>query len=118
MATIVWPADLPQEVLFDGYDEQLPNVMLRTTMDAGPAKVRRRFTAAIRTISFNIEMTRAQVVLFETFFNDTLKGGSLAFDWVHPRTQAACTYRFTQPPGIQLVTGALCKVACKMEILP
>jgi len=119
MAIAVWPADLPQEVLFDGYKERPAKVLLRTPMDAGPAKVRRRTTAGIRNIQFVVEMTRAQAVIFETWYRDILKDGSLAFEWVHPRTQASCIYRFTDNGyDISLVTGALCHVACYLEILP
>lgn len=35
----VWPVTLPQDVLIDGYDEKVPEMTLRTQMDAGPAKV-------------------------------------------------------------------------------
>ena len=30
----------------------------------------------------------------------TLAGGALTFDWVHPVTQAAATYRFSPPGGV------------------
>ena len=45
MADIDWPATLPQEILAEGYEEGLPDVLVRTKMDAGPDKVRRRATA-------------------------------------------------------------------------
>lgn len=118
MTDIVWPPGLPQDVLVEGYDEQMPNVVIRTQMDAGPPKVRRRYTAGIRTLSFSIDLSRDQAGLFDAFFNDTLKGGSLAFKWVHPRTRAVCRLRFTQPPSLRPVSGRLWTAACKMEILP
>ena len=40
-----WPSSLPDHVLQQGHNESLANVTSRSQMDAGPAKVRRRFTA-------------------------------------------------------------------------
>ena len=93
----VWPASLPDDVLVDGYSERPPRVRLRTPMDAGPPKMRRRFTAAVEPIRCTMAFTRAQVTTFRTFYDTTLLGGVLTFDWTHPRTLAAVTFRFADP---------------------
>ncbi|QLH37711.1 MAG: hypothetical protein HWD60_00095 [Defluviicoccus sp.] len=41
----VWPSSLPQKPLVDGFSETAPNLVVRSPMDVGPAKVRRRATA-------------------------------------------------------------------------
>jgi len=90
----VWPGGLPQIPLMDGYEEGQSNHILATQMDAGPAKYRRRYRASIRNFSLSLMLTSAQLTTFDTFFESTLEGGALPFDWVHPRTQAVKTFRF------------------------
>jgi hypothetical protein len=92
-----WPTSLPQHVLEQGYNEQVPDQTIETQMDAGPAKVRRRFTTAPRRFGVVVVMDPDQVALFETFYLETLAGGSLPFDWVHPRTRVSTTFRFRKP---------------------
>lgn len=119
MANPVWPASLPQDVLVEGYDEAMPDLALRTEMDAGPAKVRRRFTAGVRTFKVGSAMTRAQVATLDTFFVTTVQGGALSFDWTHPRTQAAATFRFTRPPRTAPEAGGQrWRVELELEIMP
>ncbi len=111
MANPTWPASLPQRVAVDGYGEGPPDTTVRTRMDAGPAKVRRRFTAGVRPLSLQIDL--------DGFFGTTLLGGALAFDWVHPRTQAAVTLRFVRPPAYRpLASDAAWQAVLQLEILP
>lgn len=114
-----WPAELPQLVLQDGYQETMPNTRLRTQMDQGPAKVRRRFSAGVRPFSLLLDMSSAQVAIFDTFYNTTLEGGSLSFSWKHPRTGANVTFRFGgDDPTITSAGGDRYSAAIKLEILP
>jgi len=99
MASIDWPTTLPQEMLVDGYNRTAANGILRSDMDAGPAKVRRRFTSAPQVIAGSIFVTAAQLALFKTFYNTTSLGGSLRFDWVDPDNgTTAVEMRFAAPP--------------------
>jgi hypothetical protein len=117
MAT--WPASLPQFVLTEGFEESPPDVLLRTEMDAGPAKVRRRFTAGVRPLKAVIVCSSAQVTTLETFFAAALASGALPFDWVHPRTQAATSFRFVRPPSIAPERGGkYWRVGLDLEVLP
>lgn len=93
-----WPTSLPQYVLEQGYNEQLPDQTVETQMDTGPVKVRRRFTVAPRRFGVVVVMDPDQIAVFEEFYGDTLAGGSLSFDWVHPRTRVSKTFRFRKPP--------------------
>jgi pimeloyl-ACP methyl ester carboxylesterase len=79
------------------YEEKQPETLLRTEMDAGPAKVRRRFTAAPRPLRVMLRMTSAQVGLFEGFVREELMDGALPFAWAHPRTQEPAMLRLTAP---------------------
>ena len=84
MSIPAWDASLPQRLLVKSYSESPADVLLRTSMDFGPAKVRRRGTAGPRPVSGSIIVTAAELATFKTFFNTTLLGGSLRFRWCDP----------------------------------
>lgn len=95
MAT--WPASLPQYVLSANYSEETSDNTIRSETDVGPAKVRRRGTAAPVQISCQVRLTVAQRATLVDFYNTDTKSGTLTWDWVHPVTQAAVVFRFTKP---------------------
>ncbi|MEY2653820.1 MAG: hypothetical protein RLZZ524_848 [Pseudomonadota bacterium] len=113
-----WPVSLPQALLQSGFGETLPDTALRTEMDAGPAKLRRRTSAAVRPVSGALLLTASQAADLETFYVDTLEGGTLDFTWTDPRTESACTFRFTAPPSLAPVSGALWRASISLEQMP
>lgn len=119
MPNPVYPPELPQFVQIEGYEETLPFPVKRTPVQSGPAKQRREFTAAETPIGFNTDvMTAAQATIFEAFYFDTLKHGALEFDYVHPRTQAVRTYRFTAGPKPVPQPGGRVYYRLQLEIMP
>jgi hypothetical protein len=93
----VWPASLPQRFLESpGVEEEAPDVMIETEMDAGPPKARRRFTAGFRMIRGTVRISKAQRATLDTFWVTTLEGGTLPFDWIHPITLATASFRFVR----------------------
>ena len=96
----VWPASLPQRFLLQGYREQLPDPVIRTQMDAGPPKARRRYTAAYRPIQGRLHCSAAQTATLEEFHQTVCAGGSLPFDWVNSRTGAVATFQWRGAPTI------------------
>ncbi|MEO5341100.1 MAG: hypothetical protein H7837_11400 [Magnetococcus sp. MYC-9] len=117
MSTPSWPTSLPQYVLRDGYREELPNTTLRTPMEVGPAKVRRRTSAAPKQVECQMDLNAEQLDILEGFYQSTTAGGSLAFSWPHPRTRTTTLFRFTSPPVFHPVSGLLWNVTLKLEIL-
>jgi len=116
MANASWPGGLPAYVLIDGFSEKLPQQALETEMEAGPPKIRRRFTTNWRQFQATIKVDGTGRALFDTFYRETLGGGTLPFDWVHPATRAAATFRFRlPPPQIAAVTGDLYTISFAME---
>lgn len=111
-----WPGTLPQYLLQDGFSETLPNNSIRSKMEIGPPKMRRRGTGAPRLIPGKQYMTAAQVEIFDVFYESTLKSGSLRFDWISPRTQASKELRFVAPP-VYTPMGANYIVSIKLEIM-
>lgn len=115
MAT--WPSTLPQFVDQDEYTQTSKNPLIRTDMEAGPAKVRLRYTAVPEEFNISLVMTKTQFESFITFFKQTIHYGADIFLWKHPVTQTTSNCRFTGmynavPHGIDF------KVTIPMEILP
>lgn len=118
MPNPVWPPSLPAYVLQSGYGEDFQDQNLRTPMDGGAVKTRRRFSGRFDLINVRLIMSAAQVATFETFYFTTLMGGSLVFDWVHPRTQAAKTLQIIGKVQIGPADGDNFTVSMKIEVKP
>jgi hypothetical protein len=91
-----WPNTLPQYFNVAGYSEEPADNTIRTPMETGDIKSRRRFTGQYDIISGAIDMTAAQFETFKAFWRDDLKDGSLTITWVHPTTRANATFRPTK----------------------
>ena len=76
---IVWPSELPQHVLASGYSESLGEGRLRTQMEAGPMKVRRRFSAVARPVSTSFRVSPDGKARIERFWREEIGDGSLPF---------------------------------------
>lgn len=120
MANQVWPSALPRDMDTSSFNESPPSTTIRTEMDTGPAKVRQRFTAAPRPIKGDILMTDAQVEIFDQFYNQTIAGGSLPFEFTHPRTRQTVVVRFVNRPTYKPNAGSdtFYLVTLDLEVLP
>jgi hypothetical protein len=122
MTDLLWPTTLPQAVDQSGYGEQPPDITVRTPMDSGPPKVRITDDGNSRLIQVSLSpVTADQVETFDEFFYDTLAGGALEFDWVHPRTGNAATCMILgndQRPRYTPIGGLLWSISFTLEILP
>jgi hypothetical protein len=106
----VWPVTLPQ-ALRVGFKATAPNVVIRTAMDAGPAKIRRRFSTNVYSVQGEVLMNGAQIATFLDFFLNTLAGGALPFQWTVPWNGHPVDFRFAKPPDL----GALAPRASLAE---
>ena len=85
MSTAInWPSTLPQSFQQSSYSESPQSGLIRTNMDSGPPKVRRRFTALVTTYKGSMILTNTQVATFKSFFTSTIKYGSLSFNFPDP----------------------------------
>ena len=112
-----WPSTLPTELLQRGYSHEMPDVLLRTSVEVGPAKVRRRATAAVQNVSGRMLLTEVQLGTLRTFYDTTLKGGSLRFAASDPVSLAPKEFRFTAPIKWTMSSGFY-DVTFEFEILP
>jgi hypothetical protein len=100
-ASYTWPAGLPQSPRPD-FSESIGTLILRTEMDAGPAKQRRRGQRP-DTLSVSFVMTTAQVATLRTFVDDTIKG-TARFYFPHPRTETNIEARLVPTQEGELFT--------------
>lgn len=93
--SLEWPDDLPPITILKGSSERWPDVLIRTKMDAGPEKQRRRFTSAPTVWRMvHPAYSGADVARLESFWADDLSGGALPFAAPHPRGGDARSWRF------------------------
>lgn len=118
--TYIWPTSLPQMPL-DSYSETIGVLTIRTPMDAGPAKMRRRGTKPDK-LSVQYNMSTTQVATLRTFVQDTLKG-TIRFGYTHPRTGHVVEVRIV-PQGdgelfsVSYILPNYWQVSLELEVLP
>lgn len=117
MAT--WPDTLPQSFQGGGdYQETPANTVLRTTMDTGVTKLRRRQTRSESFVQGTMIFSPAQAVTFMTFFEETLRGGSIVFNGALTRTGTTQNYFFQEEPILNHIGGETYQVFMRLVVLP
>jgi len=96
MADIYWPDLLPSGLLAEGFSKQPQSNVVRTPMDAGPKKARRRYTA--RTVKYSGKQVfdESELMVFEQFYHNVIADGVLRFNFEDPVTGETGEFRFTQ----------------------
>jgi hypothetical protein len=113
-----WPPSLQDYVNEDNFGLKYGDTVLRSDMDVGPAKVRRRFTKGVDTMSISINLTTAQYTTFTNFYDITLNGGVKTFNLNHPITGILTEFRSAQTPDIRSLGGGQFRASWNLEILP
>ncbi|MDD9901044.1 MAG: hypothetical protein OXT65_08715 [Alphaproteobacteria bacterium] len=112
-----WPATLPAPL--SGRFREVPaNTLVRTKMDQGPAKLRRRTTAGVSEMTASYLLSAAQTTALDAFYNDTTGGGSVAFDMAHPRSGATVSCRFVKPPEYSDAGNGYFYAQVELEVMP
>jgi len=96
MADIYWPELLPSGLLADGFSKQPQSNVIRTSMDAGPKKARRRYTARTVKYSGKQMFDEAELMVFEQFYHNVIADGVLRFNFTDPVSQETAEFRFTE----------------------
>ena len=114
---IAWPETLPLPTV-EGYGIQPGDAILRTEMEAGPARQRRRFTQVPSRVSVRWIIRRDQFALFEAWYRWQAKEGGAWFEiellsGLGLLTQEA---RFTRQFQAQLLGGTLWEIRSELEI--
>lgn len=113
-----WPSDLPQEFDQEGFGSGPPDNVLRTPVDAGPQKSRKRFTSAPTPLTGNMIMTNTQLESFKSFLK-TIGDGALRFTFPELTDPTNTVYvKFTSRPQWVPARGGNWNVTMNMIILP
>ena len=117
MAVDIWPSELPSCFILGSHNETLPEGRLKSEMDAGPAKIRRRSSAMPYPLSGSLRMTLAQLNRLKTFTANTLLGGSLPFRFPSQYGGSALLVRFVSA-SVNRTLGNKVIVDISLEVLP
>jgi hypothetical protein len=113
-----WPAGLQQFFSEENFSLQLDDGTLRSDMDVGPQKVRRRYTKGVDVLTVSIWLTSSEYTIFYNFYDVTIAGGTLPFTFEHPITGLPADFRFRGQPRISSIGGGNFTAQFELEILP
>lgn len=107
-----WPSKF--KILRDSFTEGLPDRVISSNMDVGPAKKRRRTILTSYTINMTVLIDMDDVDEFRQFY---LNNDVSVFDFVHPRTNQTVQARFASVPSPTL-NETRYTASVELEILP
>jgi hypothetical protein len=128
MAIPIWPTALPQSPQ-KGFKESVGQNIIRSPMDAGPAKMRNRGKRP-NTMDLSFILTTAQTTILENFIKNASTNVSLPgisgvgrFSFTHPRTATTVEARIVPQSegefyGLEYLAPGYWKTSLKFEILP
>ena len=115
---IQWPTSLQQLVNADSFNLKKGSTTIRSDVDIGPAKVRRRMTKSTDTVTVGFNLTKAEYLIHEEFYDIDLNGGVNAFEFKNPITQVVEVYRYNSEPEYKSIGGVNFVVNMQWERLP
>jgi len=116
MADIFWPEGLPNTLQMDGLAAKQNSNVIRTKMDAGTAKTRRRYTAITKIFTGKMLLDATQRTDLERFYRVSLADGVLRFNFKDPQTLETGEFRFTEGYGENSV-GGMFEITMSLERL-
>lgn len=116
MTNRIWPVSLPQVLCLDGQKGKRKSNVIRTGMDAGPAKARRRYTVTEKLFEGSIIVTETQRLLLEDWYKTVLGDGTLRFVMKDPQTLQPAEFRFTEDYD-EIALDGVWQISMKLEKL-
>lgn len=116
--TATWPTRLPCRFTAYSQDHEAADNLIRSEMSVGPAKARRRSTAAVSRLSGEMVMTSAQLDAFFAFVKDDVAGGALPFTFKHPYGNDQILVRYLPPYRVKRFGAGKWLVSLSLEVLP
>lgn len=118
MAT--WPTTLPA-TLVDGYTLNPQDQTIRTDMESGNARVRRRSAARVDTVDAGWLFSQSQMLIFRAWFENNSTGAAGGAAWFSidlptgTGAVASISARFSGAFSAVLVSSTTWKVSAKLE---
>jgi hypothetical protein len=116
MNQIFWPEVLPKTLLMEGLTVKRNSNVVRTQMDAGPKKTRRRYTASVKTFTGSMLLDEEQRFILEQFYRTVIADGVLRFFFTDPQTLETAEFRFTEDYTV-IEIGGLFEITMSLERL-
>lgn len=95
-----WPLTLQQKMGSDSFSYTPGDTVLKSDVDAGPSKLRSRYTDGVDQYSCTIQIDIDLVNTFKTFYKTTLGNGTRTFGFLDPFSNSTEEFRFESPPEI------------------
>jgi hypothetical protein len=115
-----WPNTLPQKFQTPSFSEGVGDGLVEYAPDEGPPITRRRTSAVVRPLIGTMVCTGAQIAIFRAFFDTTVLGGSLPFnfpDQIHAGTLLVKFLKSTLPKWTAL-GGDYYQLQLTLQVLP
>ena len=121
VADAVWPPTLPDRFLAGGFNMASANTALRTEMDTGVAKTRRRYSVSIFNVTGRIVVrendTLTEMSTLMEFWDSTLGQGAKWFEWTHPANpNETKEFRFLKQPNYRFIDADQWSVDLSLEM--
>lgn len=112
-----WPTSLPRPLL-SGYSVEPTQAFIRTDMEAGPARQRKRFTAVPNEVVASWKFKPAEMETFLDFYAVDINQGTDYFTCELDIGNGFQTYnvRFTAAPKRQALPGMNWNVSGRLEV--
>lgn len=115
-----WPSQLQKVFNADTFRETLPDNVIRSDVDVGPQKLRRRTTSAVTPITAGIFLPIEHYQTLKDFYEVDCAGGVLPFELEHPITGDLEEFRFRAPPDLSPLnrSGIYYVINLQLEMMP
>jgi len=116
-----WPGTLPNP-LASGYSLAPMDQTIRTDMEVGSARVRRRSAQRVDTVSLSWRLTDAQLATYRAWFEDSSTGISGGASWftislpVGDTGYDSKTVRFIGTPSVDALPGLNWQLSGQVEV--
>ena len=115
---VSFPTELQEKFNESGFSFSIGSTTIRTNVDVGPAKIRRRLTKGVDSTSGNIKLLYSDYAILYNFYDVSLAGGSLPFEYNDPFTGLPAEYRWVSPPTLTPMGGLYFNVSLPWEKMP
>lgn len=118
MTPEIFPPAIEQCFLIAGYMQQGESNVIRSGVEVGPAKLRRRYTMPIRNVKASMKLTTDELRIFDTFFHSVLMSGVKRFLFADPVSGTQKEYRFIDPPVYSPISEEFWSIEMSLEMVP
>lgn len=114
MAT--FPANLRKKIIRPGYSLKLLDPVIRTDMEVGSPRTRRRTFARNDKVTFSLILSDTEWAQLRSFIDGDIDGGAAWFDLSLPGVEPADEAKLTGAPALQRFSLDRWKVDVEVEV--